>query len=229
MNEVTVNPLKFKAFQVPFKIPRPTFMAKTIAQSQQSTKSISSFYTGVVLHKLLSTNSFTECTLCKKRKGDRLFFPNNMNHSLFGKYSQSQNYFYMRDINDFLQKKKNKRTILIKDEITFFENSERLSRFYLKNEYRKKLKMLTKYYKFHNDLPRIFQKKFASRMFYYHNKRRRANLKNVQLRIREELKLENQSLKNMNLSKLEETDREILEIRKSCLEGEQILHNFPSA
>jgi len=57
-------------------------------------------------------------------------------------------------------------------------------------------------------------------MFYYHNKRRRANLKYVQLRIKEELKLDKKNTKSMNLSKLEESDVEILEIRKSCLEGD---------
>ena len=40
----------------------------------------------------------------------------------------------------------------------FDESEERLNRYYKNNEFSKKINKLTEYYKFHNEVPRMFQK-----------------------------------------------------------------------
>ena len=50
-------------------------------------------------------------------------------------------------------------------------------------------------------------------MLYYHNKRRRADFKKVQLRIKEELKKENRDINSLKIPKYADTDIEVLELR----------------
>ena len=62
-------------------------------------------------------------------------------------------------------------------------------------------------------------------MLYYHNKRRRADFKKVQLQIKEELKKENRDINSMKIPKFADQDIEVLEIRESRIQ-QKILKNM---
>ena len=53
------------------------------------------------------------------------------------------------------------------------EDDEFLKRFYLNEEYGKKISLLAEYYQYHYDVPRIFMKPIFKSMFKYHEKIRR--------------------------------------------------------
>ena len=45
---------------------------------------------------------------------------------------------------------------MFKDNVYYDENEEYLKRFYKNTEYLTKIQILTEYYKFHKDIPRLF-------------------------------------------------------------------------
>lgn len=53
------------------------------------------------------------------------------------------------------------------------EDEEFLKRFYIHSEYNKKLTLLSEYYKYHRDIPRLFMKPSYRAVFKYHEKIRR--------------------------------------------------------
>lgn len=104
-----------------------------------------------------------------------------MRHSLFLKYSQSQNYHYTKGINEILGNCRTTNNILFKDLLFYDTKEEMLNKIYNTNS--EKLKMLgeyykvfvnnRKYFKFHNDIPRMFMLPAIISLNYYHDKRRR--------------------------------------------------------
>ncbi|CAK63889.1 unnamed protein product (macronuclear) [Paramecium tetraurelia] len=96
-----------------------------------------------------------------------------MRHSLFLKYSQSQNYHYTKGITEILHNYRTANNILYKDVITYDSPEELLCKIYKCDAMYEKLQMLGEYYKFHNDIPRLFMLPAIIPLNYYHDKKRR--------------------------------------------------------
>lgn len=76
---------------------------------------------------------------------------------MYKKYASSQNYYFSNDINDILQNQRTEKVIKYKDFIDLDDEEETyLKRFYNYFEYENKLTMLSEYYKYHINVPRLF-------------------------------------------------------------------------
>ncbi|CAD8110832.1 unnamed protein product [Paramecium primaurelia] len=96
-----------------------------------------------------------------------------MRHSLFLKYSQSQNYHYTKGISEILHNYRTSNNILYKDVLLYYTSEELLCKVYNSTILYDKLQMLGEYYKFHNDIPRLFMVPAIIPLNYYHDKKRR--------------------------------------------------------
>lgn len=116
-----------------------------------------------------------ECLFCGDdfQKDTKLQFYGMVNKALYSKYSSSQNYYYTKDINEILADSRTTAVIAFKDAVHFDEEDEYLKRFYNYSEYDFKIKMLTEYYKFHNDIARIFMMPVSNVLNKFHDKKRR--------------------------------------------------------
>lgn len=151
------------------------------------------------------------CDRCPKSK-DFLIM---INKALYVKFAASQNYYYSKDINEILSDSRNKIAINFKDQSTYDETEEYLKRSYLSKEIKGKLIILTEYYKFHKDVPRIFMYSIAKIMNNYHDKKRKIEY----VRITKIIKEKNEG----KLKKEKEKD-----LNKGCLIEEKIEKIFPN-
>lgn len=108
---------------------------------------------------------------------------------LFEKYSSSQNYFYSKDINEILVGDKSKASIDFKDYFVIDEEAEYLKKLYTVSDYKRKSKLLSEYYKFHKDIPRLFMLPTTLILNNYHNKRRKYDYYRIAKLIEEENKM----------------------------------------
>ena len=114
--------------------------------------------------------------------------PNHVIHSrLYEKYSSSQNYYYLKDINAILNAQRTPSAIMYKDHEDYIERQEVLKRFYFIEEYGMKCEQLTEYYKYHQEIPRIFTEKEYDLYFDYHDRKRKVEY----VKITNKLKVEN--------------------------------------
>lgn len=72
--------------------------------------------------------------------------------------------------------------------MVFLEDEEFLRRIYELNEYPAKVKLLTEYYKFHTDIPRLFMEPLCDIMNRMHDKKRRVEFYRIAKIIEEENK-----------------------------------------
>lgn len=92
---------------------------------------------------------------------------------LFVKYASSQNYYYTRDVNEILTSSRSPTVISYKDRQVFDEEVDYMKRFYQRAEYPKKISLLTEYYKFHRDIPRLFMLPETYMVNYFYEKKRK--------------------------------------------------------
>src|SRR3990167_6472404 len=96
-----------------------------------------------------------------------------MAHRLYNKYSASQDYYYSSRVNNILSEAQTPGAIAYFDVLTFLDEDEYLKRFYEFFEYGAKIQLLSEYYKFHKDIPRIFTvPEFLTLNKYYDAKRK---------------------------------------------------------
>jgi len=76
-------------------------------------------------------------------------------------------------VNDILTQGRTAAVIRYKDLETFDEEDEFLKRFYEREEYPKKISLLTEYYKYHKDIARLFMLPTTSSLNKYHDRKRR--------------------------------------------------------
>ncbi|CAD8162051.1 unnamed protein product [Paramecium octaurelia] len=112
-----------------------------------------------------------------------------MNLNLYKKYQHSQNYYYIREINEILSDASTKHVIHFKDWLTMDEEDEYFKRFYKMEEYPQKIALLTEYYKFHADIARIFQEPVCTVLNKYYDKKRKYDYFRIAKIIEEENKL----------------------------------------
>ena len=138
-----------------------------------------------------TSNLFSKCIFCEKCPKSKDFL-GMINKALYVKFAASQNYYYCKDVNEILSTTRNKISIKFKDQQTFDEEDEYLKRYYDAKEIKGKLTILTEYYKFHKDVPRIFMYSIARIMNYYHDKKRKIEY----IRITKIIKEKNEQLHN---------------------------------
>jgi len=117
-----------------------------------------------------------DCLFCSedfKNMPVRNKFNDMVTKALYTKYSSSQNYYYTKDINEIMAESRTAAVILFKDNTHFDEQEEYLKRFYRYAEYDFKIKMLSEYYKFHNDVSRLFMMPITNVVNKHHDKKRR--------------------------------------------------------
>ena len=129
-----------------------------------------------VLHKRASSVPPAKCVLCEKkifRNNDHQYFSNIVHKSLYNKYASSQNYYYTKELNDLLSDSRTPMSIRLKDFQCLDDSDEYLKRYYKCSEYEPKVKLLTEYYKFHWDIPRLFMVPITEVINRYHDRKRR--------------------------------------------------------
>ncbi|CAD8097422.1 unnamed protein product [Paramecium primaurelia] len=102
------------------------------------------------------------------------------------KYSNCQSYYYSWTLNNFINSARTKEVIEFYQAMAYNENLEYLRRFYFANEIRDKLQLFTEYYKYHNEIPRLFMDKISNIMSNYHDKKRRVEYYRIKRIIEEE-------------------------------------------
>ncbi|CAD8213512.1 unnamed protein product [Paramecium octaurelia] len=112
-----------------------------------------------------------------------------MNFKLYKKYRHSQNYYYIREINEILSDASTRHVIHFKDWLTIDEEDEYLKRYYKLEEYPQKIALLTEYYKFHADIARIFEEPVCTVLNRYYDKKRKYDYFRIAKIIEEENKL----------------------------------------
>jgi len=112
-----------------------------------------------------------------------------MNNRLYGMYSSSQNYYYIKDVNMILLGDRSSSTIHYNDLLQQIQHQEKenLKRLYSSLESRLKIEEFAEYYKFHSEIPRIFTGGEYDLYFEYHNRKRKCEFD----RITAQLKLDN--------------------------------------
>lgn len=100
-----------------------------------------------------------------------------INEALYDKYSATQVYYYTSDINDILNHERSAAVEQFKDMLIYDDVDEFLKRFYKKSEYKNKITLLTEYYKYHNDIARLFMKPQRETLIKFHDDKRRFEFK----------------------------------------------------
>ncbi|CAK61675.1 unnamed protein product (macronuclear) [Paramecium tetraurelia] len=110
------------------------------------------------------------------------------NKNLFLRYCQSQNYYYIRDVNEILADASSKAVIRYKDWHGYDDDDEYLKRYYYTDEYPQKVHLLTEYYKFHTDIARLYMEPIATLLNKYFDKKRKYEYYRIAHLIEEENK-----------------------------------------
>ncbi|CAD8202137.1 unnamed protein product [Paramecium octaurelia] len=110
------------------------------------------------------------------------------NKNLFLRYCQSQNYYYIRDVNEILADASSKAVIRFKDWHGYDDDDEYLKRYYYTDEYPQKVQLLTEYYKFHTDIARLYMEPIATLLNKYYDKKRKYEYYRIAHLIEEENK-----------------------------------------
>lgn len=110
-----------------------------------------------------------------------------LNSMLYSKYSSSQNYHYLKDINDILLHERTPSTLAYKQSEELLNQSENLDTFFDLEEYTPQMEDIVEYYKYHNEIPRYFGKDIYQIYFDHYDKKRKLNYR----RITRKMKVEN--------------------------------------
>lgn len=117
-----------------------------------------------------------------------------MRTKMYEKYSSSQDYYYSNFINCILNEQMVPAVINWQDTITMLDIDEYLKRFYEYSEYDYKIELLSEYYKFHKDIPRLFLARVAKIMNKYHDKKRKLDYLQIKKLLVEEAQKKNKKV-----------------------------------
>ena len=102
-----------------------------------------------------------------------------LNSKLYEKYCSSQNFYYTKEIDNILCGMKSQINVKFTEDVAFCGEAERkeemLKRYYGQLEYPKKIKLLSEYYKFHEDVPRLAMLPLSGIIHNFHDQKRRIN------------------------------------------------------
>lgn len=109
-----------------------------------------------------------------------------INHRLYHIHASSQNYYYVKDVNQIVADERTPAAVKFKDLTQDQQREELLKRFYKAKEYQPKLTKLCEYYKFHKEIPRMFAKQSYDTFFDHHDKKRKVEYVVITKKLREE-------------------------------------------
>lgn len=115
------------------------------------------------------------CHRSKRRTIPNCPSPILINRYLYSKYSSSQDFFYSKEITDILADGRVRSSIEFNDLLCILKSDEFLRRFYYFEDISAKLHMLFDYYKYHEDVPRLFMKDLCDIIHNFYDKKRRIN------------------------------------------------------
>ena len=121
-------------------------------------------------------------------------FDRTMRFKLYEKYSSSHDYYYSNFVNGILNDQLTPGVIEWQDIITMIDIDEYLKRFYELSEYDYKIELLSEYYKFHKDIPRLFLVRVAKIMNKYHDKKRKLDYFQIKKLLIEEAQKKNKKV-----------------------------------
>lgn len=96
-----------------------------------------------------------------------------VNSMLYKKYSSSQNYYYIKDINEILADARTVDAIEYKHAIDCITPGEHLKKFIERENYDRKMRGLVDYYRYHKEIPRVFAKSVYDLYFDHHDRKRK--------------------------------------------------------
>ena len=96
-----------------------------------------------------------------------------MNSKLYQKYSSSQNYYYIKEVNDILSDARTQSVLVYKQMADVDVEGVHVRKFVDSNNYMRKMRGLVDYYRFHKEIPRIFAKNVYDLYFDHHDKKRK--------------------------------------------------------
>lgn len=156
-----------------------------------------------------------------KYKNDTLFHQNLMNR-FYHKYSSSQDYYYRNHISNILTETPTSAVINWFDMETMLDEDEYFKRFYESDEYEGKIKLLSEYYKFHRDIPRIFSVPASRALNKYHDQRRKIEYHKIKkMLVEEALKKNKKVAMNEDDNEIRLTDGDVQQSEGGEREGEE--------
>lgn len=105
----------------------------------------------------------------------RLCVAGALNTFLYEKYSSSQSYFYTRAINQITTEARTPVVFLYNEMVAMLRPEQFGKRFYTRLDAGAKLELLAEYYKYHEDVPRLFMQGLAAAIHNFYDKKRRIN------------------------------------------------------
>ena len=96
-----------------------------------------------------------------------------VNSMLYKKYSSSQNYYYIKDINEIISDARTVDAIEYKHAIDCSTPGEHLKKYLDKENYDRKMRGLVDYYRYHKEIPRVFAKSIYDLYFDHHDRKRK--------------------------------------------------------
>lgn len=138
---------------------------------------------------------------------------------LYHKYSSSQNFYYTKEVGSILADSRARSNIVFNDMLTIVKCEEFLRKAYDSETIRSKLRLLAEYYKYHEDVPRLFMTNLTHTIHNYYDKKRRINY----LRITNQLNIKLDERINIHDSEsLEMSDRTLSSSMARLLPSELI-------
>lgn len=125
-----------------------------------------------------------DCYLCERTlhlnyTKYKFFMHQKINNFFSYKYASSENYYHSKDVNDILANTRCKSNYIFKELKSFDKKEEFLRRFYTKEEYLSRVEILTGYYQYHSEVPRMFMKGICDIVHNFYDKKRKLNYKQV--------------------------------------------------
>lgn len=111
-----------------------------------------------------------------------------LHNSLYHKYNQSEHFYYIRAFNDIYNNAPTPTSIAFRDLNVLDTSEEYFKRQYKITEFNNKMNQLIEYYKFHNDIPRIFLVPSSNTLNRYYDKKRKIQYFKIVRLIEEENK-----------------------------------------
>lgn len=131
-----------------------------------------------------NTDSNQDCYLCERTlhlnyTKYKFFMHQKINNFFSYKYASSENYYHSKDVNDIQSNTRCKSNYIFKEIKSFDKKEEFLRRFYNSEEYASRIEILTSYYQYHSEVPRMFMKGMCDVVHNFYDKKRKLNYKMV--------------------------------------------------
>ena len=155
--------------------PKDTLLESTTVYSNKRSTSTTKGNKDILRSLILQSNPCRVCAVIP----DRSSLTKILNQGLYHKYTSSQDYFYTKDINNIINKKRKSPYIKYLDNIIYDESVEHLKRFYTKKDALPIMIEIQEFYTKFKDYPRNFNMPFYRIVGNYVRRHRRLEYRKV--------------------------------------------------